>query len=545
MKIPVVVSAVLVLASSLSGQDPARMDELVQGYVAQHQFMGSVLVARGETVLLSKGYGSADLEWAIPNTPTTKFRIGSVTKQFTAAAILLLEERGKLSTSDLVKKHLPNTPTAWDKITIFHLLTHTSGIPSFTSLPDYAAKEPFATTPEQLVARFRYLPLEFEPGSKWAYSNSGYVLLGYLLERVSGQSYARFVQENLFTPLGLKDSGYDSTSAIIPRRAAGYSPGPDGPVHAGYIDMSVPFAAGALYSTTEDLWRWQLGLFGGRLLSAASLEKMTTPFKNDYAFGLGVTTKDGRKTIAHGGGIEGFNSHLRYDPADRLTIVVVANLNGPTADTIAAKLAALAHGEKVELPTVRQTLTLPAATLRQYVGTYELAPGMKCTMALEGDQLTTQLTGQPKFPVFAESETRFFLKVVDAQIDFEKDAAGKVVAFTLHQNGQNVRAPRISDRVELPPQRKAITVPVATLQRYVGNYELAPGFVIAITLDGDQLSEQLTGQSAFPIFAQSESSFFLKVVDAQIEFIADAQGSVTSLVLHQGGRDQPGRRLAK
>ena len=219
----------LLLAAAGLAQDVARMDQVVQSYVSDKKFMGSVLVARGGEVLLSKGYGSANLEWNIPNSPATKFRLGSVTKQFTAASILLLEERGKLKTDDPVKKFMPDAPAAWDKVTIFHLLTHTSGIPSFTGFPDYASQEPFATTPEKLVARFRDKPLDFQPGEKWSYSNSGYVLLGYLIEKVSGESYEKFVQENIFGPLGMKDSGYDSNSAIIPRRAAGYATGKDEP----------------------------------------------------------------------------------------------------------------------------------------------------------------------------------------------------------------------------------------------------------------------------------------------------------------------------
>ena len=232
------------------------MDQIVTSYVTSGKFMGSVLVARGDQILLNKGYGSANLEWNIPNDPSTKFRLGSLTKQFTAASILLLEERGKLSVSDPVKKYLPDAPAAWDKITLYNLLTHTSGIPSFTGFPDYAESEPFATTPANLVARFRDKPLEFEPGTKWNYSNSGYALLGYLIEKVSGESYADFVQKNIFTPLGMKDSGYDSASAIIPHRASGYVAGPQGRENAGFIHMSVPFAAGALYSTTEDLLKW-------------------------------------------------------------------------------------------------------------------------------------------------------------------------------------------------------------------------------------------------------------------------------------------------
>jgi len=177
-------------------------------------------VARGGEVLLSRGYGSANLEWNIPNSPATKFRLGSVTKQFTAASILLLEEHGKLKTDDPVKKFMPDAPAAWDKITIFHLLTHTSGIPSFTGFPDYASQEPFAATPEKLVARFRDKPLDFQPGEKWSYSNSGYVLLGYVLEKVSGESYEKFVQENIFGPLGMRNTGVASRVTIIPKLAS-------------------------------------------------------------------------------------------------------------------------------------------------------------------------------------------------------------------------------------------------------------------------------------------------------------------------------------
>jgi CubicO group peptidase (beta-lactamase class C family) len=312
-----IISILIVIALSMScvcfAQEPvSRMEQVIQSYVDGKKFMGTVLVAQNGKILLDKGYGSANLEWNIPDSPSTKFRIGSMTKQFTAAAILLLEERGKLKTDDLIKKYMPDAPAAWDKITIFNLLTHTSGIPSFTSFPDYRSTEVTPTTPEKLVERFRDKPLDFQPGEKWDYSNSGYVLLGYLLEKISGQTYKEFIQENIFKPLGMNDSGYDSNSAIIPHRASGYTPTPNGPVNAGYIDMTIPFSAGALYSTTDDLLRWEQGLFGGKVLSAASLKKMTTPFKNDYAFGLGVRSDKGHTVIEHGGGIEGFNTQMSY-----------------------------------------------------------------------------------------------------------------------------------------------------------------------------------------------------------------------------------------
>ncbi|HXO38081.1 MAG TPA: serine hydrolase [Candidatus Acidoferrum sp.] len=437
-----IILAVLFTASCLAQDktptaDVARMEQIIQAYVPA-KFMGSVLVARDGKVLLDKAYGFANLEWDVPNTPTTKFRLGSITKQFTAASILLLEERGKLKIEDPVKKYMPDAPAAWDKITIFHVLTHTSGIPSLTSFPDFESHEAQAMTPEKLVEWFRDKPLEFEPGTKWNYSNSGYILLGYLIEKVSGQSYSEFVRQNIFTPLGMKDSGYDSNSAIIAHRAAGYTPGKSGPVNAGFVHMSIPFSAGALYSNTEDLLRWEQGLFGGKVLTAASLAKMTTPFKQDYAFGLGVSTNNGHKMIAHDGGIQGFNTSLAYYPDDKLVVAVLANLNGP-AGQIAGNLAKVAHGEKVVLPTERKEISVSPEILKQYVGTYELTPKFSLAITLEDGQLISQGTNQEKVPMYAESETMFFLKLVDAQIEFVRNQKGEVTHMLLHQNGRDVK----------------------------------------------------------------------------------------------------------
>ena len=285
-----VVGVVLWAGGAGSGlaDDVARMEEVIQARVKDSSFMGSVLVARDAEIVLNKGYGFANVEWQIANSPTTRFRLGSLTKQFTSASILLLEERGKLKIEDHIKQYVPDAPAAWDAITIYNLLTHTSGLPNYTALPDFATTMGTKVTPQQIVAKFRDRPLDFEPGTKMLYSNSGYIVLGLIIETVSGESYASFLQKNLFDPIGMKDSGYDSSTAISPRRASGYTPGPDGPLNAAFLDMSIPYAAGALYSTTEDLLRWEKALFGGKVLKAASLEKMTKPFKNDYALGVSV-----------------------------------------------------------------------------------------------------------------------------------------------------------------------------------------------------------------------------------------------------------------
>jgi CubicO group peptidase (beta-lactamase class C family) len=442
------------------------MDQVVQSHVADHTFMGTVLVARGSEVLFSKGFGFADLEWDVPNAPNTKFRLGSVTKQFTAASILMLEERGKLSVSDPVKKYMPDAPAAWDKVTIMHLLTHTSGIPSFTGFPDYQKLEPFATTTAQLVARFRDKPLEFEPGEKWNYSNSGYVLLTYLLEKITGGTYEAFVRENIFTPLGMKDSGVDSNSAVIRHRASGYVFSKDHFENAGFINMTVPQGAGALYSTTEDLLKWEQGLFGGKLLKAASVEKMTAPLKQDYAFGLMVTTTGGHKRIEHGGAIEGFNTHLAYYPDDKLTVVVLSNVNGNAPGEIASKLAGLAHGEAIKMPGERKEITLDPTVLNRYVGAYQMPNGPAMLITLDKNQLSGKIGNQPPLPIFPESQTMFFLKEVDAQFEFAADAS----QLTFHQNGRDMAAKRLDDA-----EAKKLLDAAAAFQKRFKDQTAAPG----------------------------------------------------------------------
>jgi CubicO group peptidase (beta-lactamase class C family) len=419
------------------------MDEVVQSYVPR-EFMGSVLVARDRVVLFNKGYGSANLEWDIPNTPSTKFRLASITKGFTAASIMLLQERGKLKVEDLVKKYIPDAPAAWDKVTIFNLLTHTSGIPDYSKFPDFPLFSTFPTTTEQLVARFRDKPLDFEPGAegKGNYTNSGYVLLGYLIEKISGQSYEQFVRENIFTPLGMKDSGYDSTNGVIPRLAAGYVPADGGPLHARFAHPSVWHAAAGVYSTTEDLLRWEQGLFGGKLLSSSSLEKMFTPFRFNYALGHVVHTVNGRKVIEHTGLFDGFTTVLAYYPESKVIIVVLGNLNGLEQE-IAGKLAALTFGETVQLNATPREIKLSRDILARYVGTYQVTPNLNLVITLKDDQLMAQFSRGEQAPIFAESETRFFINP-DFRFDFVKDSTGNVTEAVVHAQGRDARGVRIS-----------------------------------------------------------------------------------------------------
>ena len=526
--------AVVCLPALVAAQDTARMEELIRARVDDGTFTGAVLVARGDEIILSKGYGLANREWSIPNSPSTKFRLGSITKQFTAAAILKLADQGKLGIDDPVKKHWPAAPAAWDAVTIRHALTHTSGIPNFTSFPEFRTWQLTETTPEKTVGYFRDKPLDFAPGARMSYSNSGYVLLAYLIERVSGQSYAEYLRANVLEPLGMKSSGYDLAATIIESRAAGYTPTAQGVRNAAYVDMTLPSGAGGLYSTTEDLLEWTQGLFGGRLLSAASLEAMTTPMLDNYAFGVVVGNAGGRKTVEHNGGIEGFNTHLTYYPESKVTVAVLANLNGNAPGQLAAQLGRLAHGEAVVLSSERTTIELPREKLDRLAGSYELMPTANMVITVEGTQLMSRLGPQPAVPLFAESETKFFPRVVEAELEFELDSSGNATALVLRQGGREMRGTRIEQRTE-------VALPLAVLERYPGTYELAPGRELVVTLENGQLMSQATGQAKAVLFAEAEDQFFLKAANAQIEFVRDG-ARVTELVLHQGGGETRAKR---
>jgi CubicO group peptidase (beta-lactamase class C family) len=313
----------LVFVALLHAQDfAAQADALAK----KNDFMGSVLVAKGGNVVLKKGYGMANVELDVPNAPNTKFRLGSITKQFTATAILQLAAQGKLSVDDKVSKFVPDSPAAWKDITIHHLLTHTSGIPNFTGFPEYQKDQRETVTPTQLLSRFKDRPLDFTPGSKFKYSNSGYEVLGFIVEKVSGEKYEDYLKKHIFDPLDMQDSGYDHDTAILKHRAAGYERGKDGKLrNADYLDMSIPYSAGSLYSTVDDLYRWDRALYTEKVLDRDSREKMFTPFLDNYAYGWNVKGEGVDKTISHNGGINGFRTAINRYPGRDACIIVLTN----------------------------------------------------------------------------------------------------------------------------------------------------------------------------------------------------------------------------
>jgi len=319
--------------------DTNQVFEREDAYVAQEtltdHFRGAVLVGIDGKVVFEKAYGPADQEWDVPNTPKTKFRIASLTKQFTAACILMLQERRLLHVQDPISKHMTGLPAPWKQVTVHQLLTHTSGVPN----PDYASKQyakvqRIGATPQQLVALVGNQRLDFVPGTRWNYSNTGYILLGMLIEKISGHSYAEFLKSNIFEPLGMQSSGYDRATEILEGRASGYEIKDGHLANADFIDMSTPFSAGGIYSTVEDMYQWNEALaVPGKLLSANSLKQMFTEYSEathqgqHYGYGVVISRqKFGKLLYYHGGGVEGFSSSVQRYPEERLCIIVLSNL---------------------------------------------------------------------------------------------------------------------------------------------------------------------------------------------------------------------------
>lgn len=423
-----------------------QADDYLQAQFDAGFFNGAALIARDGVTVFAKGYGYANAEWEIPNSVSTRFRIASITKTFTAALILKQAGQGRLDVNDAVGKHFQPCPESWGSVTLHHLLTHTSGIPNYTSAPDFATINRLPHTAEQIVATFRDKPLEFAPGAKYSYSNSNYLLLALILEKVSGASYEQLLHRELLDPLELKDTGIDRHSRILLRRASGYRPDGTLLANAEHLDMVWVHGSGAMYSTVEDLLEWNRALHGGRVLAQNVLEKMWQADKGDYGYGWQVLKPSpmtfGRPLLLHAGGLNGFATDLLHYPGEKVTIVILANLMTSPMLAISRDLAAITFGEKYTMPVVRKAVTLDPAIYDAYAGDYVLSPQMTINVRREGDRLIVQAQGQQADVAIPESETRFFSRLVDAQVTFVKDGSGKVTQLIIHQNGRDMPAPR-------------------------------------------------------------------------------------------------------
>ncbi len=553
----------------------AKIDVLISQYVANKQFNGTVLVAEKGQVIFKKGYGMANMEWNIANTPDTKFRLGSVTKQFTAMLIMQLVETGKIKLTDPVTTYLPDYPkSTGDKITVHHLLTHTSGVPNYTDVPNFfqtLARNPY--TPDAFVKTFADRPLDFEPGTKFSYSNSGYFLLGVLIEHVTGKPYAQVLQENIFTPLQLRDTGYDLFSPILPKRAAGYEREQGTYVNAPYLDMSIPYAAGSLYSTVEDLYRWDQALYTDKLLSASTKATMFRPFLGSYQAGFGYAygwvvgktkvgdRKDSLLLIEHGGGINGFNTLISRVPQDKQLVVLLSNAGRAPLDAMRQNILRVLYDQPVQTPKkpvadlLRQSvMSEPLATAQQKFAAWKANKAYEVNeddMNILGYELMRSGKLPESIAVFTLNADTFpaSYNVYDSRGEAYMMAGDKPAAIRDYKKsvelnpGNTNGIDKLNELNGTVVAPKAIAVDTTVLASYVGSYQLAPGFSIAITRENARLFLQATGQDRFEVFARSATEFYLKVVDAQVSFVKDATGEVDQLVLHQNGRDLPGKRV--
>jgi CubicO group peptidase (beta-lactamase class C family) len=427
------------------------LDALVSAYHQQGRFDGAVLVARNQQILLKKGYGLANREYGIANTPQTVFRIGSMTKPFTAIAVMQQVENGKLRLSDTVSRYLPDFPNG-ERITIHHLLSNTSGIEDFIPMPEYARQMTCPLPTDALIALFRDCPLRFEPGAEYGYSNSNWVLLGVILEQITGQRYADLIHERIFRPAGMTASGYHWTAPLIKPRAQGYVDTGSGVLNAEPVHEDAMYAAGALYSTVEDLYRWDQALNGTALLQPETLAEMTssvtTTDDSGYGYGWELHQTHGHPWSGHSGGLPGFTANIARFTDDNVTIIVLSNLGSSAWEKINDDLAVVVFGEPYTLPNARQFVQLDTSALIPYTGTFKLTYFGRTAdlrFEVENGALTMRVTGLPKTTAFALGHDRFYARSKgEVEFTFIRDSSGAFNRIEAMWSGYLCYAERIS-----------------------------------------------------------------------------------------------------
>ena len=499
----------------------------------------AIIVTEGGRPVYERGRGLADLESRRPITPDTVFRLGSITKQFSAAIMLQLVAEGKVSLDDPLSKYFPDYPQPGASATIAQLLNHTVGEQSYTDIPGWMVEEKTnrALTTEQLIAEFRDLPSPSKPGEKWAYNNSGYVLVGAVIEKVTGKPWHEVVGERIARPLGLATIRYGVLESETEKMARGYTLKDDKAAPALMIHMSVPHAAGALIGSVEDLAKWNAALHGGKVIPPTLHAKMIAPTDlpggetNPYGFGISNRDMRGRAAIGHGGGIFGFSTDSIYIPRDDVFVAVFTNSDyaRPDPGMVMLKLAALAVGDP--FPTFEKAAVDPA-TLAPWYGVYAVEDGERRFFARDG-KLYTQRSGGSELEAFAAGNNRFFYDKSLTWFEISRDDKGMPVIAMYHQGSTKAE---ISKRTgDIPPEAKAAEVARETLQTYVGDYSLGGGTAVVLLAD-DGLTVKVGSQPTLRLIPRSDTEFAVEKVDAKVVFNAAPEGPAKSMTLHQGGQ---------
>jgi CubicO group peptidase (beta-lactamase class C family) len=503
----------------------------------------TALVAKDGKVIYKNAFGLANLELQVPMNPENVFELGSITKQFTAVAILMLQEQGKLSVQDPITKFFPDYPTDGNEITVHHLLNHTSGIKSYTGMQSFQANARKDMSPTEIIDFFKNEPMDFKTGEQWLYNNSGYIILGAIIEKVANMSYADYIEKNIFKPLGMRHSYYGSKTALIPNRAWGYQPTESGWRNADYLSMSLPYAAGSLMSNVEDMLIWQEALNDEKLLPK---DKLAAAFVNTklnngkptyYGYGWQVNEINNSPTVEHGGGIFGYNTYGIYLPKEDVYVIALCNSNGNSPTEVAIKMAAMAIGKPY--PDDVAGVSLTDEQLQAWVGAYKFDNDVVRFITKENGQLFSQREGSTKLPLVAVSPTEFFFQGSTTKYTFQVGEGSKQVLFEDRIN----KSMGVETEMEAPVAPTEIALPVSVLKNYQGTYELQPGFEIRVFVEGENLMVQATGQSSAQIFASAEHKFFLKVVPGELIFDVDDNGKATGLTLNQGGQSLPAKRI--
>lgn len=517
------------------GQLTEKFDQLLNTQFKSDEPGATALVARNGQIIYHKAIGMANLELNVPMQTGHVFRIGSITKQFTAVAVLQLMEQGKLSLQDDITRFIPDYPTHGYHITIEHLLTHTSGIASYTSEPDYMKQMSMEVSPKEMIDRFKNLPMNFAPGTQWRYSNSGYFLLGYIIEVITGKPYSAYVEENFFKPLGMTNSYYGDNADIIKNRVSGYSIREQGFENAALLSMTQPYAAGSILSTVEDLHKWNVAVQSYKLVNKENLDRAFTAYKladgsvTNYGYGWQIGTIQESATVEHGGGINGSLTMAIYLPKEQVFVAIFSNCDGNSPGELAARMAAVAIGKPYE----RTAIAVDAASLPEYTGVYENEKGEQRIITSADNQLYSQRGRNPKFVIKAYEKDKFFFEDALLTMNFSRNRKGQITQLITYGRKGN----EVWTKTNKPiPVITEIKVDPKILDTYVGTYMMTPEFGFTVTRSEDSLFVQATDQQRFQVFAEAPNKFFTKFNDAQFEFVTDETGKVTKVLLLENGR---------
>lgn len=497
----------------------------------------TVLVARGDQLLYKGARGMASIELGVPLQPDHLMRIGSVTKQFAAATLLKQIDEGKAGLDDPLSRFLPDYPNG-GQITLLQLLNHTSGVKSYTGIPGYMGnpvRRDLSTA--ELIREFKDQPVDFPPGEKWAYNNSGYVLLGAVVEAISGKSWHQALDELLLQPAHISSVHYQAGDQLFKGMAQGYTLNGQAQVApAGFLSMTQPHAAGALIANTEGLWRWNQALHGGKLISAASYQRMTTPQgpASSFQYGFGIATGKVRDQamLSHGGGIHGFVSTLNYLPQSQTTVVILRNSDGPgfNMDLAARKLAAFAIGEPFAEPT---PVAVPAEQLRAAEGVYA-HEGQTRTMRFKDGALQSQISGSGVLQAIPLGRDRLAFADSLTELQLVRGADGRVSALRAFNNGES-DSELWTRRGDLPAERSFMTLSAAQMQALAGDY-LSPQLSVRVYIDDrGRLMGQAPGQPTFELKPTTPRQLYVAEVDAVLDFSPEA-GPAVSMTLTQAGK---------